>query len=146
MVRTFVFLLFLFFSAPSFAQIRSIPIQVEDAFKQKYPGATEVVFKDNLVNVHVDFELNGEKLTAYYNNKGMWKETEKEWSFEQLPQEVKVGFEKSKYAEWKVTETKVLYRPDGKERYRVKAEKGELQKRNLMFSVEGRLIHEGATL
>ncbi|MEI6946271.1 PepSY-like domain-containing protein [Paraflavisolibacter sp. H34] len=146
MVRLVVFIAFLFFGATSFAQLRTIPVQVEDAFKQKYPAAENVAFKDNLVNVHISFELSGEKLTATYNNKGMWKETEKEWTFEQLPADVKVGFEKSKYAEWKVTETKVLYRPDGKERFRVKVEKSDLQKRNLMFSAEGRLIQEGATL
>ena len=38
----------------------------------------------------------------------MWKETEKDWSFEQLSDEVKDGFNKSKYAEWKVIDTKMV--------------------------------------
>jgi hypothetical protein len=128
------------------AQLREIPKEVEKAFTAQYPGIDSAEYKDNLVNVKVHFTQNGEKMIASYTNKGLWKETEKQWSYEQLDQAIKDGFEKSKYADWKVVETIVLYRPNNVELYRVKVEKSELQKKNLYFNTKGRLVEDGITL
>lgn len=80
----------------SFAQVREIPKAVEETFSQQYNGATNIDYKDQLVRVDVHFELNGEKMIASYSNKGRWKETEKEWTYDKLPDEIKDGFQKSK--------------------------------------------------
>ena len=103
-------------------------------------------FKDNLLNVHVNFELNGERMMAIYNNKGLWKNTEKDWSYDKLSQDVKDGFTKSKYAEWKVSETKIIYQPGGTELLRIKAEKNDVSKKYLFFSKTGRLTGDAITL
>lgn len=130
----------------SFAQIREIPKEVDEAFYKKYPTAERVEFKDNLINVRVFFELNDEKYIATYSNKGIWKETEKELQFDRLPEEVKDGFLKSKYAEWPVKETVIVYRAGGTERYRLRAEKSDILKKNLFFNEKGRLVEEAITL
>ena len=138
---------FLLISLTSSAQIREIPESVKEAFSAQYPGATNVEYKDNLVSIHVYFSLNGEKMISSYNNKGRWKETEKEWNFDSLTAEVKDGFQKSKYAtEWKVTETKIVYRAGGAELYRVKVEKNEVQRKHLFFNKNGRLVEDSITL
>jgi hypothetical protein len=85
-------------------------------------------------------------MKASYTNKGRWKETEKDWSFDQLPEAVKDGFQKSKFADWKVTEAKVIYRPGGSDRYRVKVEKNDVQKKYLFFAASGRLVDEDITI
>ena len=136
----------LLFTFSSFAQLRDIPKEVEQAFTAQYPNATAVEYRDNLVNVKIVFTHKGEKLTASYNNAGKWKETEKAWNFEQLNADIKDGFQKSKYADWKVTETKIVYRPDGVELFRVKVEKNEIQKKHLFFNAAGRLIEDFITL
>jgi hypothetical protein len=130
----------------SFAQIREIPKAVEETFAQQYNGATNVDYKDQLVRVDVHFELEGEKMIASYSNKGKWKETEKEWTFDKLPEEIKDGFQKSKYADREIEETKVIYLPGGSTQYRLKAKKNGVEKKYLYFNTKGRLLRESITL
>ena len=130
----------------SFAQIREIPKAVEETFSQQYNGANNIDFKDQLVRVDVYFELKGDKMIASYTNRGIWKETEKEWSFDKLSEEVKDGFQKSKYADREVEETTVLYLPGGSEQYRIKAKKSGVDKKYLYFNTKGRLLRTSVTL
>lgn len=143
-----ILLLGFFLAGSSHAQIREIPPIVEDAFARQYPQASHIDFKDQLVKVEVHFEQEGEKYLATYTNKGLWRGTEKEWAFEKLSDEVKTGFEKSRYAddEWEVRETAVLYLPGGTEQYRVLVAKNDVQKKYLFFNKEGRLLRTSITL
>lgn len=138
--------LFLMASLPSFSQIREIPKIVEENFANQYQGASNIEFRDQLVRVDVHFDLEGEKMIASYSNKGVWKETQKAWEFEKLPEEVKVGFEKSKFADREVTETVVIYLPGGSEQYRVLARKNDVEKKYLFFNPKGRLLRTALTL
>ena len=76
------------------------------------------------------------------------KETEREWSFDQLSEEIKSGFERSKYADenWIQKETALVYLPDGSTQYRLKVEKGDIQKKYIFFNKRGRMIRESFTL
>jgi len=136
----------IFFTGIAFSQIREIPKAVEETFANQYKGASGIDFKDQLVRVDVSFELEGEKMLASYTNKGLWKETQKEWSFDQLPQEVKDGFNKSKYADREVEDVIVLYLPGGIEQYRIKAKKNGVEKKYVYFNPKGRLLREAVTL
>ena len=131
----------------SFAQIRKTPVAVTEAFAKKYPVARDVRFEDNLINVQVHFVLDSVKMIAKFDNDGNWKETEKTFSYDELADEVKDGFQKSKYSnEWKVTETSIIYMPDGSERYRLKVEKNDLLKKYLFFDKSGKLIRDSLTI
>ncbi len=134
------------FSGVSFSQLREIPKAVEETFSNQYKGASDIDYKDQLVRVDVHFELDGEKMVASYTNKGLWKETVKEWSFVQLPDEVKTGFDKSKYADREVEDVAVIYLPGGSEQYRLKAKKNGVEKKYLYFNTKGRLLRESVTL
>jgi hypothetical protein len=86
-------------------------------------------------------------MTAKYNGDGEWKETEREFNYDDLPADVKTGYEKSKYsADWKVKETAIIYLPRNEIRYRVKVEKSDLQKKYLFFDRNGRLIRDSLTI
>lgn len=146
MARTIFLAGLIFISNILFAQVREIPEAVKETFSSQYPDAENVTYEDNLVSVQVHFKLNGENMIAAYNNKGRWKDTEKDWSFDQLPEPVKDGFKKSKYADWKVTEVKVIFRPGGSDRYRIKAEKNDIQKKHIFFNKAGRLVDDSITL
>jgi len=128
------------------AQIREVPKEVEQVFTAQYAGAEDIEYKDHLLNVKVHFTLKGEKMVATYTNKGLWKETEKVISFDQLSEDVKDGLQKSKYADWKVVEVKALYRPYNVELFRIKVEKNEIKKKNLLFNTKGRLQDDEITL
>jgi hypothetical protein len=146
MARTIFLAGLIFISNILLAQVREIPEAVKETFSSQYPGAENVTYEDNLVSVQVHFKLNGENMIAAYNNKGRWKDTEKDWSFDQLPEAVKDGFQKSKYADWKVTEVKMIFRPGGSDRYRIKAEKNDIQKKHIFFNKTGRLVDDSITL
>ena len=143
---SFLLLSFLFLSITSFAQVRDIPETVKEAFEDQYAAAENVEYHDNIINVKVHFTLNGENMIATYNSKGRWKDTEKEWDYDRLTADVKEGFTKSKYADWKIVETRVVYLAGGQERYRIKVEKNDVQKKNLYFNKNGRLVEESITL
>jgi len=136
-----------FFAAiPVFSQIRKIPKAVEETFANQYREASNIDYKDQLVSVDVHFELNGENMVASYTNKGIWKETLKSSSFDKLPQEVKDGFTKSKYADREVEEVTVMYLPGDVTQYRLKAKKNGVEKKYLFFNPKGRLLRESITL
>ena len=136
----------IFITATSIAQLRDIPKEVKDAFEKQFPAAQKVAYVDNLVDVHVVFYVDTIKNVVKYTNKGVWKETDKGYSFEKVSADVKVGFEKSKYADWPVTEVVIVETPNQEDRIRIKVEKGELTKRYLYFNKEGRLIRDSITL
>jgi hypothetical protein len=137
----------LVFGFSSFAQIRKTPAAVTQAFEKQYPNASGVQYEDNLINVQVHFASDSGKMIAKYNGDGTWKETEREFNYDNLPADVKTGFDKSKYAtDWKVRETAIIYLPNNDMRYRVKVEKNDLQKKYLFFDKNGRLIKDSLTI
>ena len=141
-----LFALFLLFSISSFSQVTRVPQVAKDNFARQYPEAREVNWDNDVINVNVRFELNGERMNAEYSNKGIWKKTEKDWEFDKLPDDVKDGFDKSKYADRDVVETVIVYLPGDVEQYRLKVEKNDLQKKYLFFDEDGRLIREAIAL
>lgn len=134
------------FSFHSNAQVTSIPEQAKESFFKQYPDAKNVKWENNIVNVNVRFELDSSNMNAEYNNKGIWKNTLKDWSFDKVPADVKDGFNKSKFAGREITEVKMLYLPGYVIQYRLKVEKSGLEKKYLFFSTEGRLIRSSVTL
>jgi Putative beta-lactamase-inhibitor-like, PepSY-like len=134
------------FSNISYSQIREIPKEVREAFANKYPNAENVDFKDQLVVVYVHFTKDSIRYIATYNNKGDWKETEEASDYGKLPEPVKDGFQKSKYAEWNVDDAAIISQPGADELYRIKIEKNDLQKKYLYFNSRGRLMRDSLTL
>lgn len=145
MTRIF-FSALLLLSLQSFSQVREIPTVVKEAFTKQYPSVDSVTYEDNLVSVQVHFLSDGKKTMAAYTNKGKWKETQEDSDYESLNEEIKKGFDKSKYAEWKVVDTKIINRPGNIQQYRIKVEKSDIQKKHLFFNKSGRLVNDSITL
>jgi len=142
-----LFLLALILTVTSFAQVRKIPAAVTQAFTRQYPNAQDVEYHDQLTSYHVNFTQDSSRMEAHYSNKGDWKETNREWSYDKLPSEVKDGLQKSKYAtDWKVTAADIIYEPRNRETYRLKVEKNDVQKKYLYFDKSGRLLRDAITL
>jgi hypothetical protein len=128
------------------AQVTTIPDQAKENFFKQYPDAKNVEWSNDVLNVNVRFEQDSNKLFAEYNNKGIWKWTLKDYSYDQLPGDVKEGFTKSKYANREIKETKVLYLPGYVIQYRLKVEKSDLEKKYLFFNGDGRLLRSTVAL
>lgn len=146
-LRLLVMLFMLSLSAvKGYAQVTSIPGQAKENFFRQYPDAKNVKWGNDIVNVNVRFEQDSNKMNAEYSNKGIWKSTLKDWTYEKLPGDVKDGLKKSKYADREVTDVKVLYLPGYVIQYRLKVEKNDVEKKYLFFNTEGRLLRSAVTL
>ena len=135
-----IFLTFFVISSQVHSQVTSIPEQAKENFFKQYPDAKNVQWENDVVNVNVRFEQDTNKMNAEYNNKGIWKRTLKEWTFDKLTTDVKEGFGKSKYGNMQVLDVKVLYLPGYVIQYRLKVSKNNMENKFLFFNTEGRLI------
>jgi hypothetical protein len=143
---TVLSLLFSMFFVEGFAQVTSVPEEAKRNFAAQYPTAQNVRWDNDVVNVNVRFDLDGDHLNAEYSNKGIWKHTLKDWSHDRLPAAVQDGFKKSKYADRQVTEVKVVYLPGNVTQYRLRVEKNDVQKKFLYYNGEGRLVRDANTI
>jgi hypothetical protein len=140
-------LLALSFSAS--AQLGKIPSTVTDAFNKQYPDAKQVSYEDNFSDYSVHFVLDSIKMIARFNSKGIWKGSERASHFDALSDEVKDGFSKSKYADWKIREVSILVLPEaagGGEQAKIRVSSGDLNKRVLYFNRTGRLVRDNGYL
>lgn len=141
-----LFTILSFGSATVSAQIRKIPSTVTESFKDKYPSASKVEWRDKVSSFAAIFEEDGVKYEARFNSKGGWIDTESEVSEDAIPDAVKEGIEKSKYAEWTIGEAHKIELPGDEVQYRVQVIKTDVQKKNLVFSEKGRLLKDRVTL
>lgn len=128
------------------AQIRELPAAVKDAFSSQYPNADSVKYEDKLVYVLVHFEQNDSANTARYSSKGIWQWTDMAMPFTGLPEEVQVGFNKSKYVGWQLDHVFLVNLPGNVTQYKLQVEKSAIQKRNLIFNKRGRLVSDNITM
>ena len=129
------------------AQIRKVPAAVTEAFKQKYPSASNVEWKDKVTLFMASYEQDGKKHEARFTSKGEWKSTETEVGEAGLPAAVKDGFDKSKYdSEWTIQNGYKIELPGEDVQYRVHIKKNDVQKKNLLFSKEGKLLKDNITI
>lgn len=134
------------FSSDLFAQIRKIPAEVTDAFTQRYPNATGVEWRDKLSGFTASFHLDSGMYLASFSNKGVWESTEEGIDEQDLPDAVKEGFDKSKYTDWNMNQVTRIELPGDEIQYKIEVQKGDIKKRNLYFSSEGRLLKDKLTL
>ena len=133
-------------SSAGYAQITSIPELAKENFFKQYPDAKNVQWQNDVVNVNVRFEQDSNSLNAEYNNKGIWKWTLKDWTFDKLTTDIKDGFSKSKYASRQLLEVKMLYLPGYVIQYRLKVEKNDIERKFLFFNTDGRLVRTTVAL
>lgn len=128
------------------AQLRKIPSEVTEAFKQKYSNASNVEWKDRLTSYVAVFQSDGKTHSAYFDDDGTWKHTETVIDQSELPAAVNDGFRKSKYTEWNVDRVERIDMAGGEVRYRVQVKKGDVRKKNLVFNSEGQMMKDKITV
>ena|SRR5258707_9982945 len=137
---------FFFIGVTADAQFRSVPGQVTDSFKVKYPIAQSVSWRDNVGSFQATFKQDSGTYVAKYSSKGEWQSTETKIKTDAIPAAVKDGLSKSKYADWKVGSVTVRYLPGNKTVYIIFASKSDLSRRNLTFASDGQLLKDSITL
>lgn len=131
---------------PASAQLRKVPAEVTEAFREKFPHADKVEWKDKLSAFQASYEEDGVHYTAKFNSKGEWLQTEKDIEEDALPGAVKDGFDKSKFTEWELKSVSRIESKDNAVQYRIFVKKSNVEKKYLYFNEEGRLIRENITI
>lgn len=128
------------------AQFRKIPAEVTDAFKSRYPHAEQVTWKDDFGSFEAEFLLNNYEMCAHFSSKGDWLRSERMIKYNELPQMVKDGFEKSRYAGWEKGSIHEISKSTEALQYRMLIKKSGAQKKYLFFDANGKLNRESLTL
>jgi hypothetical protein len=129
------------------AQVRKIPAEVTEAFRQKYPTALNVEWHDHLTNFTATFDQDKVHYEAKFNNKGFWQSTENKIDDPAIPAPIKDGFQKSKYAEeWNIKQAYKIALREDKTQYRLEIQKNDIQKKQLYFDSTGRLLRDNISL
>lgn len=128
------------------AQFRKVPGDVTDSFRVKFDNASGVAWKDRLSSFQADFTVGDKEMKALFTSKGEWIKTETKQTYNSLPDEVKDGFKKSKYADLDVLDVTLLEDKDNDIQFRVMVKKNEFNKRALIFSKQGQLLSDNASL
>jgi hypothetical protein len=128
------------------AQLRKIPSAVTESFKTKYGNASNVEWKDRVTSYSAIYELNGQKHEAFFDDDGSWKYTQTVIEETELPAAVNDGFQKSKYSEWNIERVERIEKNDNTTEYRIQVKKGDIRKKNLLFTSEGRLRKDKITV
>ena len=136
----------LFSMNPLQAQIRKIPAEVTESFKEKYADSKNVEWKDKVTFFQANFEMKGDKYEARFNSKGQWQEREKAIEKDHLPSDVKDGFDKSKFSDWEVRSVAWVENKDAAIQYRVLVKKNSVEKKYLFFNEQGKLLRESITI
>jgi len=134
------------FAMTTQSQVRKIPAEVTDAFKERYPNAVSVEWRDNLSNFSATFLIDSVKSEAKFSSKGKWQGTDFRISVESIPAEVMDGFKKSKYGDWTIYDVRKMDLPDNVVKYRLQVEKTDINKRVLIFNNNGKLLKNDMTL
>lgn len=130
------------------AQFGKIPPEATNAFKARYPDASNVSWKGGLSSYKANFEQDKTKYTAEFNNAAQWVKTEGRLTYDKLPLQVADGFHKSLYSGWEHTELLKIEEKDKDVEYRIRVKKngGGITKKYLYFNPAGQLVKEATTL
>ena len=137
---------FLLITTATHAQIRKIPSSATENFKTKYPTAESVEWKDKITHYSAIFTIDEKSYEAHFDNDGNWKESIVKLEDSEVPTEINDGFSKSKYTDWTIDKVEKIETNSGKVQYRMQVKKGDLRKKILYFTPEGRLSKDHITL
>jgi hypothetical protein len=114
-MKTILTLLFVsaLFVSPAFGQ-KTVPENVKKEFAKKYPAAQAVKWgSEDAHEWEAEFTVNGTEMSASYDNKGTWLESETEISAKDLPAAVTTALTKD-FAGYKTGEMSIIEDPQMK--------------------------------
>jgi len=145
MKRLFILLLsFIGITAVS-AQVINVPAKAQQHFQEKYTGATNIKWKNNVANYDATFKKDGYDWKANYNIDGTWNFTEKFLKKDDAPEKVKESFSKSQYRKNTVRSLAYVENSKGEKLYRYEVKTG-VTRTYVFFDQEGTLIKTNAVI
>lgn len=142
MKHLFNLLLAMVITISATAQFRDIPGAVTNAFKAKYPSATNVQWDDRVTNFQAKFLQDSATYEARFNKDGTWVETEKAITFDALPDAVKSAFRSSKYSDYEVRTVAEIEKSNGGKEIRLYIRDNVVKRKYLYYSPDGTFLRD----
>jgi len=102
-----------------------VPSLVKKAFAKKFSDATDVKYEMKKKYYEVTFKDNGDRMSANFNSKGEWLETETIINESDLPKEVSTSVAKN-FAGFIISEITQIDTPDKVLNYELDLKKGKV--------------------
>lgn len=116
-----------------------VPAAVTSAFKAKFPTVTKVSWELEKANEYeAGFKLNGEEVSANFDNTGKWLETETEIKVSALPSSVSSTLAKD-FAGFKINEASKTESAKNGNCFEAEIEKGE-ETFDVLFTLDGKVL------
>ena len=116
-----------------------VPENVKKAFQSQYPKAINVEWEQEKGYYVCEFNFERREANAWYTKDAVWKLTEFDVRYSQLPQVVIAAFEGSEYANWKIDDIDKLDRPNMGLVYVLEVESKDTEV-DLYYAADGKLI------
>lgn len=124
--------------AQKIAEVK-VPTEVTSAFKAKFPDAANAKWElENTNEYEANFKLNGEEVSANFDNSGKWLETETEIKVSDLPAAVQTALS-TEFSGFKVEEASKVESAENGSGFEAEVEKGE-ETFDVLFSADGQMI------
>ena len=115
---------------------QNIPQAVTTAFKKSFPGITIKKWDKEDGNYETNFSKDGKTMSATFDAKGNWMETETDIKVSELPASV-TDYVKTKYAGAAIKEAAIITNPQAKKIY-----EAEVKGKDLQFDENGKFLKE----
>ncbi len=120
-------------------QEKDIPAAVVSAFKTKFPTTTKTNWeKENTNEYEAEFKLNGEEISANFDNTGKWLETETEIKTAALPANILATLNKD-FGGYKIEEAAKIESAKDGNIFEAEIEKGE-ESYDVLFTADGNVL------
>ncbi len=116
-----------------------VPAEVISAFKAKFPNAAKIYWKMETINEYeATFKVNGEELSANFDNTGKWIETETEIKASALPVAIQSALKKD-FEGFKIGESSKVENATEGNCFEIEIKKGE-ERYEVLYSPEGKML------
>lgn len=133
-MKTLLFILATITTLSCHAQ-KDIPAAVQESFKKNFPGVTVKKWDKEDGNFEANFSKDGKTMSATFDAKGVWMETETDIAIKDLPASVS-SYVKEHYSGATIKEAAMLKTPKG-DMY-----EAEVKGKDLLFDMNGQFLKE----
>jgi hypothetical protein len=115
---------------------QTIPGEVKTAFAKSFPNTTVKKWDKEDGNYEANFSKDGKTMSATFDAKGNWIETETDIKVSELPASV-ISYINANYKGASVKEAAIISNPESKKLY-----EAEVKGKDLLFDEQGKFLKE----
>ena len=115
---------------------QTIPADVKTAFAKSFPNITVKKWDKEDGNYEANFSKDGETMSATFDAKGNWMETETDIKVSELPASI-ISYINANYKGATAKEAAIISNPENKKLY-----EAEVKGKDLLFDEQGKFLKE----